>query len=263
VYFVASKTIWAVAAPSTFLLLLTAAGILLLAIGWRRAGLLMAGGGIALVLLAGIFPVGAEIARVIENRFPACTEPDHVDGVIVLGGAVDPVTMRDRRQLALNDAAERMIAMADIARRHPDWRVVFTGGSGTLVGDRFGEADSVAPYLGTLGIPEGRILLEGRSRNTRENALFTAEILKPRPGQTFMLVTSALHLPRSVGLFRKAGFEVLPCPVDYTTTPVRTDFLPSGRLVENLRQLDAAFRELMGLAAAWAIGQSDDLFPAP
>jgi uncharacterized SAM-binding protein YcdF (DUF218 family) len=217
----------------------------------------------AATLFIAVFPVGAAIARVIEERFPACTEPDTTDGVIVLGGAVDPVTMRDRGQLSLNEAAERMIAMADIARRHPEWRVVFTGGSAAVLTEKLGEAESLEPHLGRLGLPPGRILLEGKSRNTHENALFTAELLKPQPGQRFMLVTSALHMPRSVGLFRKAGFDVLPCPVDYTTATSGPGFVPSGGFADNLRRMDGAAREIMGLAAARLLGQTDALFPAP
>jgi uncharacterized SAM-binding protein YcdF (DUF218 family) len=262
-YFLASKTIWALTAPTTFLLLLTALGILLAILGKRRAGLWLAGLGMAATLFIAVFPVGQEIGRVIEERFPACTEPDRIDGVIVLGGAVEPIIMRDRRQLSLNEAAERMIAMADIARRHPDWRVVFTGGSGALLLEKLGEAESLEPYLGQLGIPPGRILLEGKSRNTYENALFTAELLKPQPGQRFMLVTSALHMPRSVGLFRKAGFDVLPCPVDYTTATSGPGFVPNGGFVDNLRRMDGAVREIIGLAAARVLGQTDTLFPAP
>jgi uncharacterized SAM-binding protein YcdF (DUF218 family) len=262
-YFLASKTIWALTAPTTFLLLLTALGILLAILGKRRAGLWLAGVGMAVTLFVAMFPVGPEVARVIEERFPACTEPDRIDGVIVLGGAVDPITMRDRKQLSLNEAAERMIAMADIARRHPDWRVVFTGGSAAILTEKLGEAEAIEPYLGQLGIAPGRILLEGKSRNTYENALFTAELLKPQPGQRFMLVTSALHMARSVGLFRKAGFDVLPCPVDYITATSGPGFIPSGGFSDNLRRLDGAMREVMGLMAARMLGQTDTLFPAP
>lgn len=262
-YFVLSKMFWAVAAPTTVLVLLVAAGVLLLAAGRRRAGLWLAVPGIALLLLVGAVPVGSGLSRILEDRFPACVEPGRVDAVIVLGGAVDPFTMSQRGQLALTDAAERMIAMADIARRHPDWRVVFTGGSAALLDEGIGEAEAVAPYLGVLGIPEGRLLLEGKSRNTFENARFTADLLKPQKGQTFLLVTSALHMPRSVGLFRKAGFDVIACPVDYTTAKDMSEFRPSGRFSENFRKLDNAFREFVGLAAARLFGQSDAFFPAP
>lgn len=107
--------------------------------------------------------------------------------------------------------------MAALARRYPQARLVFTGGSGNLGGGSPSESEIVGRYADPMGLPRTRLILEDRSRNTRENAAFTADMVKPKPGERWLLVTSAWHMPRAIGCFRQAGFAVIAYPVDYRT----------------------------------------------
>lgn len=262
--FVLSKLAWGLLNPGNALVLLLALGALMLRRPrWRRAGERLVGL-VALGFLAATFtPVGAFVALPLENRFPRA-EPltGPVDGIIMLGGAVNPPITADRGDPSVNDAAERVLAFADLVRRYPQARAVFTGGSGRLLGQDTKEDSSIRAALAQAGIPEGRVIYEAESRNTWENALFSRDLVAPRPGERWVLVTSAMHMPRSVGIFRRIGWEVVPYPVDYRT---RHDARPYARfeLDHNLPILTDSTREWLGLLSYRLMDRIDSLFPAP
>jgi uncharacterized SAM-binding protein YcdF (DUF218 family) len=106
------------------------------------------------------------------------------------------------------------------------------------------------------------VTLEPRSRNTVENAVFSKAIAQPKPGERWLLVTSAQHMPRSVGAFRQAGFPVEAYPVAWRTD-VHYRFGLSLTIGSNLARLDLAANEWVGLLAYWLAGQSSALWPAP
>ena len=123
----------------------------------------------------------------------------------MLGGAVDQNLTEARGIPALNGAAERMTEFVVLARRYPEAKLVFTGGQGSLVHGGTTEADVARRLFDALGVPEARVTYEDEARNTWENALLTRRLVEPKPGETWLLVTSASHMPRSVGAFRQAG----------------------------------------------------------
>ena len=156
---------------------------------------------------------------------------------------------------------ERCVAC--FARRYPDARIVFSGGSGALIYDEGAEAPLALRLLESLGIPRTRITLEDRSRNTVENAVLSKAIAQPKPGERWLLVTSAHDLPRAVGVFRKAGFPVEAYPVDWRTRGAEDALRPFASVGDGLRRSDTAVREWVGLAVYWLTGQSSSLFPGP
>ena len=163
-----------------------------------------------------------------------------------------------------NEAGDRMIAAVALARKHPEARVVFTGGSAAVFGSALREADVAQRLFVELGLAPERLTLERESRNTAENARFTRDLVQPIPGERWLLVTSASHMPRAMGLFRKAGFDVTPYPVDYQTTGLRGDYRGVYLDVsEKLSMTSRALREYAGLAAYWLTGRIDELLPAP
>jgi uncharacterized SAM-binding protein YcdF (DUF218 family) len=199
----------------------------------------------------------------LEDRFAQVEAlPPEVTGIVLLGGAQQPALAHARGVPALNEFAERITTFLALARRHPEARLVFTGGSADLFGTVMTEADVTRDLLETLGLPPERVLWESRSRNTRENATLTLEAARPRPGEAWLLVTSAMHMPRAVGAFRAAGWPpVIAFPSDYLTRPHPSliDFDPAGGLVMTAR----ATREWIGLLAYRLLGWSVALFPGP
>ena len=104
---------------------------------------------------------------------------------------------------------------------------------------------------------------ENRSRNTYENAIMTRALVRPKPGESWLLVTSAAHMPRSIGIFRHIGWDMTAYPVDYRTFGNSRDDKPTTEALDSLRRLDVALHEWVGLAAYWAAGKTDTFFPAP
>ncbi|HXQ51202.1 MAG TPA: YdcF family protein [Stellaceae bacterium] len=258
--YVFSKLFEIVAQPGNLLVLLLALGVILFALGARRWG----GTLIVLVTLAFVaimvLPLGRWASEPLERRFPQAQLPDRIDGIILLGGAVSIALTKANGQVALNDMAERITETLALARRYPDAPVLLSGGDPSLVPIGLTEAAATQTLLAADGLDPRRILLEDRSRNTWENAVYSKEMAKPKEGQVWVLVTSANHMPRAMGCFRRAEFDVVPYPVDYNTGPralFNTSF--SG----DLHLLGEAAHEWMGLVAYRLLGRTDALLPAP
>lgn len=259
--FVLSKILGLVGQPVNMAMAALLAGVALLFTRRWRLGRRLAAGGTLLLAVCTIPPAAGWLAGILEDRFPPPRPlPAHVDGIVVLGGSVDPVLSAARDQPVVPAAADRLFAMVALAHRYPDARVVFTGGSGDALHPEAAEAPVVERLLAEMGCDTARVIFEGRSRNTRENALFTRDLVRPRPGEVWLLVTSALHMPRSVGVFRAVGWPVVPYPVDYRTTGQGPDFRAQAGTPALIY---AVAHEWEGLAYYRLRGWTDALLPAP
>ncbi len=263
-FFVLSKLLWLLTAPVNVITLALSIGGLLLLRGRSTRGrgfVLAAGLGL---LICGVMPSGTLLLRVLENRFPSAALGDEAPtGIIVLGGAVDQVIGAARGQVAITNAATRITEAVVLARRYPGARIVYSGGSNALVAEIGSEAADAKRLWVSMGVDPSRITLEDRSRNTVENAEFSRDLLQPKTGQRWLLVTSAYHMPRAMGLFRAAGFPVEPVPVDYRTTDTWRDFEPNRDVGVGLARFDMVTREWIGLAGYWFTGKIASVFPGP
>ena len=262
-FFSVSKLLWMVMVPSTFLVIVAVLGLLLMR-HRRRVGVGLVALGLVGLPAAGLGPFGRMLTMSLEDRFPVFADDGRpVAGVIVLGGSELPDVTAARGQPAFQESAERMFALADLSRRYPDARVIFSGGSGRLFGSPMQEADVVRMALPQLGVDPARIEYEPASRNTAENARLSRELAQPKPGERWLLVTSAMHMPRAVGCFRAAGFPVTAYPVDFHTTGRGNPWRLFGSVAEGLQFFDAAMREWVGLTVYYWTGRSSAWFPAP
>jgi len=260
----ASKVFGFFANPSNFVILVGICGALMLRTRFSRWGWRLAVASLVLLALLGLSPVGNALIVPLEQRFPPWDERRGVPhGMVVLGGALSPDVSYARNTVALNEAAERLTVVAELARRYPDARIIFSGGSGAVIFDERPEAEFALRLLESLGIPKGRVVAEDKSRNTVENARFSRALAQPKPGERWLLVTSAYHMPRAIGIFRKAGFPVEAYPVDWRTRGTADTLRPFSTMGEGLRRTDTAMREWVGLAAYWLTGQTSELFPGP
>jgi uncharacterized SAM-binding protein YcdF (DUF218 family) len=264
-FFVLAKIFGFFALPSNLLISLGLIGLVLMATRYARVGRRLAIASLVLIAIAGWSPLGNALILPLEERFPSWDAARGApNGIICLGGALDTVVSPVRGEVALNEAAERMTAVAELARRYPDARIVFTGGSGRLVyGGTTTEAELAARLFASFGIEKARITLEDQSRDTLENTRFTKELVQPKSGERWLLVTSAHHMPRSVGIFRTAGFPVEAFPVDYRTRGAVDLLRPFSPLSDGLRRTDTAMREWVGLVVYRMTGRTAELFPAP
>jgi uncharacterized SAM-binding protein YcdF (DUF218 family) len=249
-----SKIGWLFAAPSRVLLLLALLGVLA---GRRGRGVALAA--LGLIAAAAILPVGGLALARLETTFPRFAPPGRLDGIIVIGGALDNADFDAYPASGFTPAFGRLYEAARLAKLYPQARLFDVGGPTPPAPGR-AEADEAADVLVALGVPRERIEIERQSRNTFENAVDARALAKPQAGQIYALVTSAFHMPRAVGCFRQAGFSVIADPVDYRWQDV------SGLgfdVVGGLESLDLAVHEYFGLASYYALGRTDALWPGP
>lgn len=266
-FFILSKTVTVLLQPSNLILLIGVAGLALMLMGWRRGGTRLVVTSVILLFIAGLLPLGPYLTHALERRFPLWEQTDGPSrgapaGIVVLGGAISPLLSRQTGLTAVNGDAGRVIALAHLARIFPDARIIYSGGDASLFGNKHPETDHVGPLLDDFGLARSRVELETRSRNTAENAVFSKEMAQPKPGERWLVVTSAQHMPRAVGAFRAVGFPVEAYPVAFQVER-HLRLRPGFTVGNNLARLDRAVNEWVGLAAYWATGRSSALLPAP
>jgi uncharacterized SAM-binding protein YcdF (DUF218 family) len=264
VFFVLSKLLAFFAQPSNLIVLLGLIGLALTRTRFAGAGWRLAAASLILIGLIGFLPLGRALSLPLENRFPpwdAAGAPPA--GIVVLGGAVSASMLASRGEIGINEAAERVVAVPALAKRYPAARIIYSGGDASLFVYHESEADVVTELFESLGIPASRITLENRSRNTIENAIYSKALAQPKPGERWLLVTSALHMPRAIGVFRQAGFAVEAYPVDYQTGGWEDVLDVVGGVSHELSGTDKALHERIGLIAYRISGKTSELFPGP
>lgn len=263
-FFIVSKILGPLFEPLNFLILVGVLGLVLVVFGLRRSGFGLAATSLVVFAIVGFSPLSSILLRPIEDRFPPPPKDMPApSGILVLGGALNEDLALARGQVSLNEAAERLTAAVALSRRFPETKLVFTGGSASLRQTGDDEAKGVRRLWLDLGVPAERMTFEDKSRNTYENAVMTREIVHPRAGERWLLVTSAYHMPRSVGIFRKAGWPVVAYPVDFRTFGDSRDFNVSFSALDSFQRLEPALHEWIGLVAYRLTGKTDALFPAP
>lgn len=260
IFFWLSKTGWALASPGSLLVIAIVAVWLLLKGGAQRWARCLSGLAAAASLLIALFPVGEWLLYPLEARFTN-ELPETIDGIIVLGGSVDPVKSAAWRQVETRATAEREFNFLALAQRYPQARLAFTGGSGSLTDQEYKEAEWTARLFGQQGLDLTRITFESESRNTHENAVLSKKLLAPAQDENWLLITTAWHMPRAVGAFCKAGFPVIAHPVDHWT--LRGELLRlEWDFADNLNELGVAVHEWLGLLVYRLTGKTSSLLPA-
>jgi len=264
VFFILSKIFSFFALPSNILISIGIAGLVLLCTRFTRLGNRLVVASIALIAIAGLSPLGNILILPLEQRFPPWDASHGApDGIVVLGGAITLSVSAARGAVALNEAAERITVAAELARRYPNARIIFSGGNNFLLASEAIEAAIAVKEFEALGVAHERITAEEQSRNTIENAVFSHLLANPQPGERWILVTSAYHMPRAIAAFRAAGFAIEAYPVDWRTRGPIDALQPFNSVANGLRRTDTAVREWVGLLAYRITGKTAELFPAP
>jgi len=257
---------WLINVDMLLILLLTLGGLAFFFsyAKWGKRLILMASFGF---LFFAIVPVGLWTIENLENRFPRPDViPADVVGIIFLGGNFDLASSAGRGEASYNLAAGRMLSFIKLARANPHLKLAFTGGGYKIpfYGNRLSltEAALTKQGLEALGFDTMSMVFEDKSRNTIENASFLKDLVKPKPGEKWLLLTSAFHMPRSVGLFEKAGWTVVPYPVDYHT-PGHYEMWFFVGLREGLLAFSHGIREWVSMTQNYLYGRSNSLYPGP
>lgn len=265
-FYVVSKVFFGIARPLHFLFLIMLIGLVLQVTRRRRLGLWLVNGAVVVLIGLAMSPAAYWVTVPLETRFPRIDRVDPApDGIIILGGAGDPVLQRGRPDLvSLNDAAERLTEIPRLARLYPNAKILFTGGPPGKGDGNPSEAEGAKKLFIEWGIAPGRIIIEDKSLTTWENAVFSRDLVKPQPGSRWLLVTSAFHTPRSVGVFRKVGWPgIIAYPTDYRAPDPALGRGWKTIGSDNLELLELAVKEYFGLAGYWLGGRSSALYPGP
>lgn len=262
-FFALSKLFWLLAQPLSIVLLLVLGASILVLSNRRRPALAALTGAIVIVTLLGYSSLGYLLIRPLEDRFGVPEAPPAtVQAIIMLGGATNSHVSAARSTVAMNDAGERLTTTLWLAHRYPDAKIVLSGGGGGLEEAAESEAETARRFFVEQGIAEDRLVLESHSRNTIENAANSRDLIGSGPGAA-VLVTSAFHMPRSVGLFRAQGVAVMPWPTDFRTTG-EEGFAPDiANPANNFDTASVAIREWTGLVVYRLTGQIEEFFPGP
>jgi uncharacterized SAM-binding protein YcdF (DUF218 family) len=263
-FFILSKALGFFVWPSNIFMAIGLAGLVVLCTRFTRLASWLIVTSVVLIAVAGYSPLANVLLVPLEQRFPPWDASHGVpDGVIVLGGVISAEVSAARKSITLEETAERITVAAELARRYPNLRIVFSGGSSALIFDGAAEAPFGARELEALGVAPSRIAIEDQSRNTIENAQFSRRVADPKPGERWLLVTSAYHMPRAMAAFRLAGFPVEAYPVDWRTRGPIDIARPFGLLSDGLHRTDTAVHEWFGLLAYRLTGKTTKLFPGP
>lgn len=246
-FFSVSKLFWFVFAPSHILIWMTAAAAVLLFLRRERIARWLVTGAAVLFVAFGILPAGVWLMHPIENQYSRPDWPAHVDGILVLGGGLDAPVLRSRGVIGVNGSVARLISAYELARRYPNARVIFSGGSWAVNGGKNSESIVAGHVFMQMGLAPDRLILEGKSRNTSENFIFSKNIAKPRPDEVWVLATSAFQMPRAMAIAKHVGWKMIPWPTDYMTA--RGGHYHFSEVPENLQRTDLAVHEWLGLLA--------------
>lgn len=262
-FFIVSKIVWSVLSPSALFVWLTLLALVLLYRGYLQAAktLLLTMTLIAFTVMA--YPVGDILLEKLEQRFSVpATLPAQIDGIIVLGGGEQLKTSLSWQAPQSGEAGDRYLAAAMLARQYRQTPVWVSGGSNLLQLAAHKEvADIHRQLLLMAGVPAAQIYIEQNSRNTFENLQNLQQVLPDADGQ-YLLVTSAFHMPRSMGIARKLGLNMIAYPVDYRSQRSgqrQVDFA----LFEHLLTLEPAIHEWLGLTVYYLTGKTNQLLPGP
>ena len=264
-FFILSKTLGFLLLPTNFLIGVGFIGAILLLTRFASLGRKLVISAVLLLVVCGLSPLGNYLLYSLESRFPAWEAGGGAapDGIVILGASIEADLSAAHGTPVVRSAPDRIITAAALAHRYPNARIVFSGGSANLISNDAREADFAGAIFESLGIAKSRLVMERASRNTLENAQFSKALVQPKDGERWLLVTSAFHMPRSIGLFRKAGFAVEAYPVDWRVGG-RGDLMSfSNVILDGLGRTEIAVREWMGLIAYRATGKIDDLLPGP
>jgi len=272
IFYILSKLAWILLSPTNLLAILVILATLLLLFGLRKFAtkILVITSLLLFTIMA--YPVGDYAIEPLENRFAKPAHlPKKIDGIIVLGGAEDIVRSKSWHTKEVGASAERFLVAADLAKHYPKAPVIFTGGIGQLsLQEELSSTSTEKPLpigriiLQDLGIKADRLIVESDSRNTYENFKNIKAILPITPPEKgeYLLVTSAYHMPRSVGIARKHGIQVIAYPVDHRSTAPkyrRWDF----KLLDHLDVLEKATKEWVGLTAYYYSKKTSSWLPKP
>ncbi len=264
-FFVVSKIFWSLIQPLNALCFMAMLGVLIrLREKWGHAGQALMNFSLCAILIFGVLPIGPLLMIYLERQYPTPQSlPAKIDGIIVLGGAFESAAGAKSGQIVANDQIDRMFCFVDLAKKYPEAKLVFSGGPGDILNPSAMEGNDARRFFDLTGIDKSKIIFEEKSRNTFENIVHTMEMTNPKASQTWVVTTSAYHMPRTMGIFAAFRWPVIPYQCDMRTNgDYKTVFKSLPSVTGNFSKLNYALKELIGNAIYYFTDKSAYLIPS-
>ncbi len=251
-FFIASKIVWMLLSPLALVLALFLVGIASLLVSFTRTAVFFIFTAIVIFCMLGLLPVGPDLLAGLENQYARPEKmPAKVTGIVVLGGSFETEFSQSHGFPIATQKIQRVLDGLRLAKAYPDAKLVFSGGEGSLFHQDHPESRDVQNFVKMYDLkPSQDIIFEDRSRNTLENLAFTRKIVNPKPGETWLLVTSAWHMKRALKAAQEAGWiDIVPYPTDYRTSGRMAGPEQMLNVRRNFDLADLALHEYAGLLA--------------
>jgi uncharacterized SAM-binding protein YcdF (DUF218 family) len=211
-------------------------------------------------IISAVMPTGSYLNYLLEKNYHSINYlPAKIDGILILSGATNPYLTKEHNQISLNGSVERLTESIILVKKYPDAKIIFSGGSGSLKYPDLNHTLVAKKFFNTMGINSNKIYYDNKSRNTYENILFAKKIANPKKNEKWLLVTSASHFSRSLGVAEKLEWKLIPYAVDFNK-PKKFSWKFSIDLLSNLSEFEKASHEWIGLIAYYLMGRTAKMF---
>ena len=255
--FYLSKILWLIVNPFNIFIFITLFTMFLYFINFRRLSLIIYLINFIFIALISFLPIGSYLTYIIEKEFHTNTKiPKRVDGILILGGATNPLLFKEFDQISLNGSAERLVESVMIIRKFEKAKVIFSGGSGIVNRSDLDHSQVAKLFYKKIGVDINKIFFEDKSRNTYENIIYSKNIAKPKKNEIWLLITSAFHMKRSLLIAEKNNWKLVPYAVDFKNTK-EFKLTPNINLLSNLNSFQSGLHEWLGLVSYYLMGRTE------
>ena len=255
--FYLSKILWLIVNPFNIFIFITLFTMFLYLINFRRISLIIYLINFIFIALISFLPIGSYLTYIIEKEFHTNTKiPERVDGILILGGATNPLLFKEFDQISLNGSAERLVESVMIIRKFEKAKVIFSGGSGIVNRSDLGHSQVVKLFYKKMGVDINKIFFEDKSRNTHENIIYSKKIAKPKKNENWLLITSAFHMKRALLIAEKNNWKFIPYAVDFKNIK-EFKLTPNLNLLSNLNSFQSGLHEWLGLVSYYLMGRTE------
>ncbi len=255
--FYLSKILWLIVNPFNIFIFITIITIFLYFISFRRLSLIIFLINFIFITFISIFPIGNYLTYNIEKEFHSNIKiPERVDGILILGGATNPLLFKEFGQISLNGSAERLVESVMIIRKFEKAKVIFSGGSGNINRTDLGHSQVAKLFYKKMGVDINKIFFEDKSRNTHENIIYSKKIAKPKKNENWLLITSAFHMKRALLIAEKNNWKFIPYAVDFKNIK-EFKLTPNLNLLSNLNSFQSGLHEWLGLVSYYLMGRTE------
>lgn len=259
--FTIGKAAWTMFQPLAGSFVLLVLGLLLARFRLKRVGAVLVATALVVQFVTMFTTAGSVALARLEDHVAKPNEPSNLNCIVVLGGAIDTAVTAARGGYEMAQASDRFIETLRLARAHPDAKIIISGGDGSFSGSYAGDGEVARRFFTDFGIAPDRLLSETDSRTTSENVAFSAPMLKEAGLERCLLVTSAYHMPRALGLYERQGIDLVPWPTDYRTTGATALDFDFTQPALNTQIATTAAREWAALVMAYLGGETLRLIP--